>query len=587
MTAKLLLKAYSTRALVYFFVAFSLPITAFYSNLTYFQTNDDFTQMLITSGILYGSPSSQLLYLAKPLSIFISQLYLFSLNYSWYTIVLLASQGLAIFAYFLLIDQIKEIKNFYHKIQSVLLLLSPILIFLIMFFSLQYTQTAMMAAATGALLILYGKNRFEYFLAPILMTLGLFWRAEAALMATTVVIVFYITNWALEGGFKYSKIRKERLFFISLISILSYLIFLAGFHERSPFISNEKKIAISYYKSLGKVLDYSPTTSTKDTLNQNARKVGWSKNDFRLLNKFYFANKEIYTEDRNLKLSDISSPASNLKFFLQVSKKLNKIIFLNHKRILIFVLFFLLISFFTFKPKRFFHIFVYLSLLYSILIFILSLGRIPERVLWPLIFVVLISLSITLLKSNTQDIDRNNRNSFLQYSTPLALSGFYILIFMNLYDQYLKIDEERWWKIAKQEKIYGFEKVLEYEPEKPIIAFSSFYSVLMKTHSPTKPPSQTEEIWRNMILIGWTIRSPELDKKIHTLGLSDDLFTSILNKDAYLATSDHLTEVAYLNRYFRQHRYAKADWGKGPFVFNETGLGIWQIDSFEPIELPE
>jgi hypothetical protein len=130
------------------------------------------------------------------------------------------------------------------------------------------------------------------------------------------------------------------------------------------------------------------------------------------------------------------------------------------------------------------------------------------------------------------------------------------------------------------------EKVLKFETDKPIIAFSSFYSVLLKTHSPTKPPAQSEDIWKNIITFGWTVRSPEGNNQVDQLDLSEDLITSIVLGDAYLATGDHVNELTMLNRYFKQHRYIKVKWAReGPIVYNDTGLGIWTVESFELIPL--
>ena len=539
---------------------------------------------------MYGSPSNQLLFIAKPLSTIIAQFYVLSQNYSWYTIILLATQTVSLFGYFILLENTRSLVNAKLKTIIILILSAPVLIFIIMFFALQFTQTAIMSATVGTLMVLFGRNILSSLYGTGLIVLGIFWRAEAGLLAVFIVLGFYFLSLLLDRNLKVLQIKLHKIVLISVSVIFSYSIFLMGFYEKSPFISAEKRESISYFKSLEKVLDYAPTKYTRDDLHKNAKKVGWSKNDFKLLNnKFYYANLDLYTEDRNLRLANLTSPNSNINFYIRVAENLNSILLINHKRTIGFVFLLILIIFLTFKKSKFYQIFVYLAAIYTVYIFILSLGRIPERVLWPISFAVLVSIGFILAQQliDNKPFDRKIEPLSLEKSVMVLLSLLYILIFGHIYVQYLKIDQELWWKYAKKEKIYDFDKVLAYQTDKPIIAFSSFYSVLLKTHSPTKPPNQTEDIWKNMIFIGWTIRSPELVQEINRFDLSQDLLSSIAQGDAYLATSDHITEIKLLNRYFRQHQHIKVNWGMGPFVYNQTGLGVWKVDGFEMIPLGE
>jgi hypothetical protein len=579
------------RYFIFFLISTSLSVFAYVSNLVYFQTNDDFAQMLITSGVLYGSPSSELLYVGKPLSILIAQFYMISQNFSWYTIFLLATQSFALFGYLILVDDARFIPNKNLKIFSILVLVAPILIFIIMFFALQFTQTSVMSTGIGALLILFGKNIYSKLFGVALILIGFLWRVEGGLIAILIVLGFYFLSLLLD---KEREIFRKSFKNISLIFILvaaSYAVFLAGYHEKSPFISQEKQEAVSYYKSLGKVLAYEPTKLTRKNLQNNAKKVGWSKNDFRLLNdRFYFAERDIYTEDRNLRLADLTAPKSKVKFYVLVADNLNSILLNNHKTTLGFIFLTTILIFYTFKRSKFYQIFFYYAAIYGVFLFILSLGRIPDRVLWSISFTALISIGFILFQHNAKNLylNKSKELTYISKSDLLILGLTYVFIFANLYNDYIRVDQEMWWKYAKQKEILGFEKVLKFETDKPIVAFSSFYSALAKTHSPTKPPAQTEDIWRNMITFGWTVRSPQNDNRIKQLALSEDLITSIARGDAYLATGDHITELNMLNRYLKQHRYINMEWAsEGPFVYNETGLGIWKVESFELIPLDE
>jgi len=245
--------------------------------------------------------------------------------------------------------------------------------------------------------------------------------------------------------------------------------------------------------------------------------------------------------------------------------------------------------FLTFKQSKFYQMIYYLAFIYAVFLLILSLGRIPDRVLWSISFTLLISIGLILFQQYAdKDLLDNHSESHSPSSIKsLALGLTYLFIFTNLYNDYIRVDQEMWWKYAKQKEILGFERILNFETDKPIIAFSSFYSALAKTYSPTKPPMQSEDIWKNMITFGWTVRSPENNNRIDELGLSEDLLTSVARGDAYLATGDAMMEIDFLNRYFKQHRYIKVQWATGPFVYNDSGLGIWSVESFEIIPLAE
>jgi hypothetical protein len=584
------LKTLSIRYRYFFFFLLSTGLSAFayLSNLVYFQTNDDFAQMLITSGVLYGSPSSELLYVGKPLRILIAQFYIISQNFSWYTILLLATQSLALYGYLILIDDARFINNKSLRILVVLILVAPILIFLIMFFALQFTQTSIMSTGIGALLVLFGKNIYSKLLGAGLLLIGFLWRAEGGLIAIFIVLGFYFLSLLLERDKTRIKDNSKNILIILSLVFISYLVFLSGFHEKSPFISQEKRVAVSYYKSLGKVLAYEPTKLTRGNLQKNAKKVGWSKNDFRLLNdRFYFANKEVYTEDRNLRLADLTKPKSKIRFYLRVAENLNSILLENHRTTLGFIFLLTSVIFLTFKKSKLYQLIFYLAAIYGVFLFILTLGRLPDRVLWSISFTILTSIGYILFQHDKGKVslDKETSSPLILKSNVIILGLTYVFIFTNLYNDYLRVDREMWWKYAKQKEILGFERVLTFETDKPIVAFSSFYSALAKTYSPTKSPAQADDIWKNTITFGWTVRSPQGDNRIKQLGLSEDLVTSIVLGEVYLATGDSMTEIDLLNRYFKQHRYIKVNWAAKPFIYNESGLGIWKVDSFEPIPL--
>jgi hypothetical protein len=96
-------------------------------------------------------------------------------------------------------------------------------------------------------------------------------------------------------------------------------------------------------------------------------------------------------------------------------------------------------------------------------------------------------------------------------------------------------------------------------------------------------PSSLPAIWRDLIFIGWENKTPEFNKRIKDYGLTPDLFTSIANGDAYLATwfspgDDY--EVTNVSKFLREHKNIKVAWGPDPFVFSDAGLGIWRVEKY-------
>lgn len=569
------------KIILYLILAGLGPTYAYRADLVYFQTNDDFTQMMITSGILYGEPSAELLFTSKPLSLIISQLYLLNQNFSWYTIVMLTTLGLFAFGFFLLLDSISNYTDFYIKIFLLITLIGTLFYFLIFFFELQFTQTSILATGVGFLLSLFHHSRFIRIYGLILMSLGIFWRPEAGLLVIALAITLIAIHWAVEYKKKPDKPEIIKFTYVIVVVGISLGIALADLHKNSPFISSEKQLYIYHYDSLGKVLDYNPTINWEDKLYFSAKQAGWSRNDFTLLvDKFYFANSEVYSSQKFLQITDLTFTGNSLLFLYDTAEKLNLTFIDKHKSLLFYMIIALTIILFLFGQRKSFVITLYLLVFYFLNLYILSLGRIPDRVLLPLVFIFILSIIIINVNLQTTDnkqlhYDKRSKINFFSLCTLSLIFGIFII--NTMVNTYYKVDGEIWWKQSADKQILNFDKVLNFAPDRPIIAFSSFYSTLMKTHSPTKPPSKTEEIWKHMILIGWAIKSPEMLEQLDSVEISEDLFSSLIEDKVYLATSDHAKEIYLVNKYLTEHTDSTVSWSTGPIIYNDTGLGIWKV----------
>jgi hypothetical protein len=213
--------------------------------------------------------------------------------------------------------------------------------------------------------------------------------------------------------------------------------------------------------------------------------------------------------------------------------------------------------------------------------------RLPERVFWPFTFVALATLIGTIL------VSYSNFEGFTNYGLASNIFfGIAALIFIFTFNEHfkahqLKIDSELWWKVAPAQELLGIDKIYYFESKKPIVAFSSFYSPLLKTLDPLDAPSDLPPIWNKLILIGWENKTPEFNNRLVENGLTSDLLTSIALGDAYLAVWTSLTdnfEAENVSAYLRERKNTNIIWNPEPVVFSDAGLVIWQASDFEIIK---
>jgi hypothetical protein len=208
--------------------------------------------------------------------------------------------------------------------------------------------------------------------------------------------------------------------------------------------------------------------------------------------------------------------------------------------------------------------------IFSLFFLILSQGRLPYRVVMPILMVALLAfIAEATLKS---DVLGSKKMILAVIAVPF--------LFLQVQEFLPVLKEERKLQAVRGVDLYEFNRLLEYSPDKPVIAFSSFYSVLMKTYAPSVGPANADNIYRNLVLVGWTIRSGANDEYLNELGVSENLFDSIAFEDAYLATGEHELELKMVSRYLRQNRNIDIKWELAPHSYNQTGLGVWKVESF-------
>lgn len=568
-------KAYFISAL---FVSSILPVIGILKKYLFFQNNDDLFILGRVSGIFYENPTDELIYISPPLSWLIKNLYVLNGNYAWYTLVLLLTQYLAVVTYFLLFE--KKI-NSLNKVNAFILYLFvslPIFVFFIVFYSLQFTQTGIIAAGIGTLAFFLSNNNPTKYLGLFLVSLGILWRSDGSV----VIILFVSTIYWLSYYLLVKRIKIVKTFSISLPLIIvlffSYGLYVASFNTWAPWINEEKKSYVELKNVFTQLYGFESTDSSYSDLEKPAKQAGFSDNDWALYQKYYFLDSDIFGISVQQDIAKNRFQVSYPVFMKLTLEKLIDLFSSRYKNELVTTALLLLISLFFLQINRLLIFFGFTFLLFFGYYSILLLGeRLPERVFWPFTLVALASfIAITVTNSEFKVTGKFSINTL----SSVVLILLFITSFNNLFKYHQsKIDKDLWWKVAPAQKILNIDQIYFYEPDKPVVAFFSFYENFRKTMDPLTGPNQLPPIWNQLILIGWENKTPEFNKRLINYGLSEDLFTSIARGDAYLATWSNLSDNFEVNNtsiFLREHKGIEVYWEESPFVFSDSGLAIWR-----------
>jgi len=570
-------------------IAMSLPLIAIQQKALFFQTNDDLLIIGRASGLFYGEPTSELIYISSPLSNLLESLYSVTGNFSWYTILLLLTQVLSVFIYLSLFTDLLLKLPFRQAAFVLFLICTPIYLMYILFFSLQYTQTSIMAAGLGALAFFVDKSKLIKLLGLAIVALSIFWRYDAPLVAVLYVVgLFFLIEFY---KFKKIDINKSLKKIIPLASVVlvSYSFYYLNFNEWAPWLSQEKKEYVEIKNVYSQLYGLDATQNSFSALKKPAKQVGWSENDWELFKTFYFLDDEIYGVAQQSQIAENRRQQAYPEYAIAVVKNLFRILIKYDYIFLSSFLFTFLLS--SLVDRNRFKIFaIFWGFTFAIYFCILLFGeRLPTRVLFPFAFLSVTAFAAYVL----QDLKKNffNKKSIIHTQSIKSLSIVTLILstsLINVHNNYQEIiSKEQWWKFAAQNKELGVDSINNFESDKPIMAFFSFYENFRKTVDPLTGPNQMSDIWHQLILIGWENRSPEFNTRLFNEGLTQDIFTSVAYGDAYLATWSNLEEnfeVGKASVFLREHKNIEIIWESAPFVYSDTGLAIWRAERFEVIK---
>jgi hypothetical protein len=168
-----------------------IPLHAIISKRLFFQANDDVGLMMMLNGTYYVQATAHTIHISYPLGWIIKSFNLYFPTVAWYVVFMFITQFFAVFLFLkLVVDHSKTLDKFRKILVIIFSLLVPILFFTF-FYSIQFTQTAIMAAAVGTLGLISSKDKFTQIIGGALVLIGLLWRPEGGSIAIVVVLLIY------------------------------------------------------------------------------------------------------------------------------------------------------------------------------------------------------------------------------------------------------------------------------------------------------------------------------------------------------------------------------------------------------------
>lgn len=269
-----------------------------------FETTDDSVMNILSSGSYTGSPETKLIFTNIWIGHILKLLYInfTTINwYSWYLIITLFVSYVAI-----QFQTMKFCENIFDKLTSHIIVFSVILIPALT--SIQFTKIATISILSGALLILFNKNKVTIILGSFLIILGSGIRIQSLylVLITILPILFILIYWG-KSNF--------RTFLPLLIPI--FLSFLFSFLNNKVYSSNHDW---KQYKELNylmsKLNDYDNPRFTYYNVKHALDKSEWTREDYNIISCFYLDYGVKQFENNTLKeIRNNTNQLYNLKSF--------------------------------------------------------------------------------------------------------------------------------------------------------------------------------------------------------------------------------------------------------------------------------
>jgi hypothetical protein len=566
--------------LVYFFSLQYLIIRSKYGK---FNTNDEFGFLGILAGLFYENPSYRTYYINPLLSFPLKELFVQIPSIPWYGLAHVVTLFLIGLLFTVFILSLFE-NSLINKIQLYSVFFLFWLFFIYLNFELQMTHSAILAAGLGLFVFLHVTNKYMLIFSMAMAFIGLIWRFEGAILGFFVATLFYLQIAYFKKNFASKITIFKKLLLVAVTIFVVFFVNFFAYSKYSPFLSQSEIAFAKFSQERGSFHAWHPYYVDEQIETRIAKRVGWTSNDLTLLRYFFTADQEVYSYNN---IKSFNDQASSEKAYHDDKQNILWLFNIFKSYILFFILFNLTIFLFYFRFNSLLILFFNLAIPALAIYMTLFLGSVPERVFYPILFLAIIfsAFSFFIINSESSALRILKEIKYL-YASILIFILIGVLSLQLITNTRDILNSQR--NLMLENKNYqnvvckgALDTIFSYNYEKPIVAFSSFYTPIQMCTLPLGNYYKNKYFWNNMILLGWSVNSTSYLQQIEKLELAPDLVTSIAEGKAYLAVGENI-QIQIISEYLRQHHEIEVVWPEVPEVY-AGHMQVWSVLSSEKI----
>ncbi|MFN8295964.1 MAG: hypothetical protein U0T69_07190 [Chitinophagales bacterium] len=472
-----------------------------------FDNNDDQAMYFISSGVLSGEPSLNIMHTNLIIGGLLKKIFLTSTQINWYTIYLQFIQCLALFAICLV---------FIYDTKLDILSYCLLLTFLIFGFSalcivkVQYTIVALLSCAAALFCILSNlPTRYKFFISLIFITLTILIRKDCFYIFIAFNSAVLLFRWMR------NEIEKSYLVLLTLSVILFFL--LTNINDNNAVYKETN--TYKYLIALDDITD-KPVKYTAIDL----EKFHFTEDDITLMKARYPAANS-YSQGNNI--IHLSQKIKTVRTGEQLLKEIKKFILDERYMILVYLISIIVLSFFAPKsyPLMLLNGFVFLTLIF----YLAYTSRIPHRVTFPILIYVSI---LNLYYFTKSEIRYKNKLLVLFLFAILGVYKFYCTC--KLIDMHK--ENHTIFSLCRNE----------------INKHSDYLFISLHDGFPTEYMNAWQEPkdlfpGNNLIMTGWNVWAPDFKNVLHRHQLNN-ITTDLKNKKSvYFLTDSESYQQAFIN----------------------------------------
>jgi len=511
-----------------------------------YESNDDPTSMMISSGLLTGTPGEYLIHSNIIIGKFLQFLYTFSPAINWYPLFLYSLHflGMTFLLYSLLYEKPGRLKIIFSSL---------IFLFINFFFliALQYTTAAAVSGISGIFLLMAvfkkgGKLKIFPIITGIFLLLlcGLV-RGEVfylvILLSLPLIICFFLHN-------------KSGKFLITIFSVI-ILFGMASLYNRFYYNGNPEWKEYYYYDRAREELhDTSRLTSAfNSNIEKTCKEVGWKSIDYYMFCNWMFFDRNIYSREKLEKLVKLLPLNAGKNFSLSGPAYVIINTFFLHCLALILLIFFLTPRKF---PKKYIIssalLIIFMSVYMQLFMKFVFRVYLPMILLltWTVLFFSAENLCPSLYPSEKEGSDKEKKLPFTLYS-PLRKTVIIILCFFLAGSVFLSFRQLLLISSKSKIKSSEYARITEELSHKEKIYVVWGNALNMEDMGPLSAPEKLKNF--NIITSGWLTHSPYYYFLLKKFEITD-IYRALYEKDnVFLICRNDQEMLKLLQFYIKEH----------------------------------